>query len=58
LRKILEEVGDPSRLARGARITGEIWKMDMNLLGVKYRYVLEGLSTLLIKCKCGAAIEY
>ncbi len=21
-------VGEPSRLARGARITGEIWKMD------------------------------
>jgi hypothetical protein len=23
------EEGEPSRLARGARITGEIWKMDI-----------------------------
>ncbi len=23
------EVGEPSRLARGARITGEIWKMNI-----------------------------
>jgi hypothetical protein len=24
--KILEEVGEPSRLARGAKATGEIWE--------------------------------